>query len=185
MILWQGESLQIRHFDLSLMLFRQVLNDGSSLIDLEPVRDGFDDLLDLASTLRDLDHRPGILPDFSTFQCQAPSFVISGSFPLLPDTISLERKIYLIFEFLYDQIWVPRGQNLYHILTESLHDLDPIHDLDLTGAHMRVTDYELCGIRHLHRLKCTQQAWREALRVQVLQAPSDYVKICVRRSEIA
>jgi hypothetical protein len=106
------------------------------LLDLEPVRDGFDDLPDLTSTLRDLYNLPGILTNFSTFQSQVPSSLISGSYPLLPDTDSLECEVYLIFEFLYDQIWVARGQNLYHILTKCLHDIDPIRDLDLPRAHV-------------------------------------------------
>jgi hypothetical protein len=38
------------------------------LLDLELVRDGLDYLLDFASTLGDLDHLPGILPNFSTFK---------------------------------------------------------------------------------------------------------------------
>ena len=136
MILWQRESLQIRHLYFGLMFFGQVLNDSPSLLDLEPVRDGLYYLLDLASTLRDLDHLPGILPNFSTFQSQVPSSLISGSLPLFPDTFSLKCEICLISEFLYDQIWVPRGQDLYHILTKSLHDIDPIHDFDLTGTHV-------------------------------------------------
>ena len=136
MILWQRESLHIRHFNFRLMFFGQVLNNGPSLLDLEPVRDGLDDLLDLASPLRDLDHLPGILPHFSTFQSQVPSPLISGSFPLLPDALSLECEIYLISEFLHDQIWVPRGKNLYHILAESPHDVYPIHYLDLPGADL-------------------------------------------------
>jgi hypothetical protein len=118
------------------MFFGQVLNDSPSWLDLEPIWDGFDDLLDLASTFHDLYHVPGILPDFSAFQSQVPSSLISGSFSLLSDTFSLECEVNLIFEFLYDQIWVARGQNLYHILTKSLHDIDPIHDLDLPRAHV-------------------------------------------------
>ena len=140
MILWQRESLHIRHFNLCLMFLSQVLNNGPSLLDLEPVRDGLDDLLDLASPLRDLDHLPGILPYFSAFQSQVPSPLISGSFPLLPDPLSLECEIYLVSEFLHDQICVPRCQHLYHILAKSPHDVYPIHDLDLPGADLRVAD---------------------------------------------
>jgi hypothetical protein len=118
------------------MFFGQVLNERTSWLDLEPVRDGFDDLLDLASALRDLDHLPGILSNFSTLKSQVPSSLISGSLPLLPDTLSLECEVYLIFEFLYDQIWVSRRQNLYHILAKRPHNIDAIHDLDLPRAHL-------------------------------------------------
>ena len=168
MILWQRESLHIRNINLRLMFFGQVLNNGPSLLDLEPVRDGLDDLLDLASPLRDLDHLPGILPHFSTFQSQVPSPLIPGSFPLLPDALSLECEIYLVSEFLDDQIWVTRGQNLYHILAKSPHDMYPIHDLDLPGADLGVAYHELSGVRHPECLECAQQSRREALRVEVL-----------------
>ena len=150
------------------MFFGQVPNNGPSLLDLEPIRDGLDDLLDLASALRDLDHLPGILPHFSTFQSQVPSPLIPGSFPLLPNALSLECEIYLISEFLHDQIWVPRCQHLYHILAKSPHDVYPIHDLDLSGADLRVAYHKLSGVGHPECLECAQQVRREALSIEVL-----------------